>query len=317
MFRIASKNGLRAAAAPSTTRFAARATPRRYLTSASPVDKSRSWKSSVLRWGLAVGAVYWYNTTNVFAEEPAYIHRVPETEAEVQQLPTVDAIAAQRHERIAKQSKSTPTSPDSTNSERSALAEPSLETTHEPSNPESGSPEALEEEAGQQGAFNPETGEINWDCPCLGGMANGPCGEEFKTAFSCFVFSTEDPKGMDCIDKFKGMQECFRQYPDIYGAELDDDDSEGEDEFDVTGHPEGGQPEEVTASSSQPATSARDSAEKHVSDVNNEHTEDSALADVPAQNVRARHHEMPVADSVVPKKSYDASDAAPSSKSDH
>lgn len=32
----------------------------------------------------------------------------------------------------------------------------------------------LEEEAGQEGAFNPETGEINWDCPCLGGMAHGP-----------------------------------------------------------------------------------------------------------------------------------------------
>jgi mitochondrial intermembrane space import and assembly protein 40 len=64
-------------------------------------------------------------------------------------------------------------------------------------------PAQLEEEAGQQGAFNPETGEINWDCPCLGGMAHGPCGEEFKAAFSCFVFSQEDPKGMDCIDKFK------------------------------------------------------------------------------------------------------------------
>lgn len=66
-----------------------------------------------------------------------------------------------------------------------------------------GSPEALEEEAGQQGAFNPETGEINWDCPCLGGMADGPCGEEFKAAFSCFVYSTEEPKGMDCIEKFQ------------------------------------------------------------------------------------------------------------------
>jgi len=55
----------------------------------------------------------------------------------------------------------------------------------------------------QGGAFNPETGEINWDCPCLGGMAHGPCGEEFKAAFSCFVFSTEEPKGMECIDKFQ------------------------------------------------------------------------------------------------------------------
>jgi intermembrane space import and assembly protein 40 len=61
----------------------------------------------------------------------------------------------------------------------------------------------LEEEAGSEGAFNPETGEINWDCPCLGGMAHGPCGEEFKAAFSCFVYSKEEPKGMDCIDKFK------------------------------------------------------------------------------------------------------------------
>lgn len=66
-----------------------------------------------------------------------------------------------------------------------------------------GSPEELEAEAGQEGAFNPETGEINWDCPCLGGMANGPCGEEFKAAFSCFVYSTDEPKGVDCIDKFK------------------------------------------------------------------------------------------------------------------
>lgn len=64
-------------------------------------------------------------------------------------------------------------------------------------------PEQLEEEAGQQAAFNPETGEINWDCPCLGGMAHGPCGEEFKAAFSCFVYSEEEPKGIDCIEKFQ------------------------------------------------------------------------------------------------------------------
>lgn len=66
-----------------------------------------------------------------------------------------------------------------------------------------GDTEELEEEVDQQGAFNPETGEINWDCPCLGGMAHGPCGEEFKAAFSCFVYSKEEPKGMECIEKFK------------------------------------------------------------------------------------------------------------------
>jgi intermembrane space import and assembly protein 40 len=59
------------------------------------------------------------------------------------------------------------------------------------------------EDKGQQGAFNPETGEFNWDCSCLGGMAHGPCGEEFKSAFSCFMLSNDEPKGMNCIDHFK------------------------------------------------------------------------------------------------------------------
>lgn len=79
------------------------------------------------------------------------------------------------------------------------------------------------EEQPQQSAYNPETGEINWDCPCLGGMAHGPCGEEFKEAFSCFVYSEADPKGFDCIEKFKNMQNCFRKYPDVYSEEIRDD----------------------------------------------------------------------------------------------
>lgn len=63
-------------------------------------------------------------------------------------------------------------------------------------------------------------GSINWDCPCLGnnnreyrhyceylgGMANGPCGEAFKEAFSCFHYSTEEMKGQDCIPQFREMQ---------------------------------------------------------------------------------------------------------------
>lgn len=72
-------------------------------------------------------------------------------------------------------------------------------------------------DSSQAAAFNPETGEINWDCPCLGGMADGPCGEEFKQAFSCFVYSEAEPKGIDCVEKFRGMQDCFRKHPDIYG----------------------------------------------------------------------------------------------------
>lgn len=79
-------------------------------------------------------------------------------------------------------------------------------------------PTSLEES--QKEAFNPETGEINWDCPCLGPMVQPPCGEKFKAAFSCFVYSTEEPKGLDCIEQFREMQKCFQQYPEIYGEEL-------------------------------------------------------------------------------------------------
>ncbi|CEI87318.1 Putative Mitochondrial intermembrane space import and assembly protein 40 [Rhizopus microsporus] len=89
--------------------------------------------------------------------------------------------------------------------------------------------EKQEEADSQSAAFNPETGEINWDCPCLGGMAQGPCGEDFKAAFSCFVFSEAEPKGLDCVEKFKAMQDCFRRHPDVYGDEIDDDDEEEEE----------------------------------------------------------------------------------------
>jgi len=79
---------------------------------------------------------------------------------------------------------------------------------------------------GSGGAFNPETGEINWDCPCLGGMAHGPCGPEFREAFSCFVFSEQEPKGIDCVEKFKNMQNCFKEHPEIYADEIMDDEEE-------------------------------------------------------------------------------------------
>ena len=117
--------------------------------------------------------------------------RIPETERETEKLPTIESIAAQRRQRNAQVPSPSVTSDHTiTGDIGEADAAPS-------------SVEELEEEADQQGAFNPVTGEINWDCPCLGGMAHGPCGEEFKAAFSCFVYSTEEPKGMDCIEKFK------------------------------------------------------------------------------------------------------------------
>ncbi|OQE23078.1 hypothetical protein PENSTE_c009G10400 [Penicillium steckii] len=168
----------------------------RRLISTGPT-KSRSWKNTVVRLGLAGGAIYYYNTSSAFSKEPQFsILAKTQSDNSNQSSQTIDSITPKiREERAAKQNANV-------------------------------NPEQLEEEAGQQAAFNPETGEINWDCPCLGGMAHGPCGEEFKAAFSCFVYSEEEPKGIDCIEKFQGMQNCFRAHPDIYGAELEDEEAE-------------------------------------------------------------------------------------------
>lgn len=75
-------------------------------------------------------------------------------------------------------------------------------------------------------------GDINWNCPCLGGMATGPCGVEFREAFSCFHYSTEEVKGSDCYEAFKSMQQCTSRYPALYASKetaLDNIDDESED----------------------------------------------------------------------------------------
>ncbi|KAM9859271.1 mitochondrial intermembrane space import and assembly protein 40-B-like [Aulostomus maculatus] len=71
------------------------------------------------------------------------------------------------------------------------------------------------------------SGEINWNCPCLGGMASGPCGTEFKDAFSCFHYSEEEMKGSNCLEQFIAMQECLQRYPELYPQE-DETAAEGE-----------------------------------------------------------------------------------------
>ncbi|XP_069367708.1 mitochondrial intermembrane space import and assembly protein 40 [Paralichthys olivaceus] len=76
----------------------------------------------------------------------------------------------------------------------------------------------------EQGLILP-SGDINWNCPCLGGMASGPCGSQFKEAFSCFHYSTEEVKGSECIDNFRNMQECMQRYPELYPQEEDKESS--------------------------------------------------------------------------------------------
>ncbi|KAF1952313.1 hypothetical protein CC80DRAFT_495386 [Byssothecium circinans] len=249
MFRPAT----RSIARPSAVRAIPRATAaptRRFLSTAPPSQKSRSWKNLAARIGIAGAVIYYYNTTQVFAEEPRHVvKQLPETDEENEHLPTIEALAQQRQQRKAELEAAAAKEAAGAQQQDEGGAATSVA---------GGDVQGLEDEAGQQGAFNPETGEINWDCPCLGGMADGPCGEEFKAAFSCFVYSTEEPKGMDCIEKFKDMQTCFRKYPDVYGAELESDE---EDDVTADDIPADGAPLPDKTSAHVPETAATPATE--------------------------------------------------------
>lgn len=143
-----------------------------------------------------------------------------------------------------------------------------------------------------QAAFNPETGEINWDCPCLGGMAHGPCGEEFKEAFACFVYSETEPKGIDCIKKFEAMRTCFKQHPEHYKEELYEDDEVPSVETDASS--------EGTAAVTATVTDATSS--------NSEAKEVAPVTEsIPSEGPSHAHSELP---STAPAEGANASDVS-------
>lgn len=65
-------------------------------------------------------------------------------------------------------------------------------------------------------------GNINWTCPCLGGLPYGPCGFEFREFFGCLPQFQEngaaehEEKTKECFPKFAAMKECFSQFPKLY-----------------------------------------------------------------------------------------------------
>lgn len=310
MYRQALRSTPRAAGAALRTTVA-RSTPRRFA-STKPADKPRSWKGSALRWGLAGAAIYYYNTSPAFAEE-VVSRTVPEPPHFLESdIKTVDAVIEEKRQKtIIKTEEPTPV-PVAAGAPPTQPSEASPETVTEtiPASEapqyEPGSPEALEAEAGQQGAFNPETGEINWDCPCLGGMADGPCGEEFKTAFSCFVYSEEEPKGIECIEKFQGMQECFRKYPEIYGAELQDDEEVQNTEGSAPANADG---ESAPAPEKEAAPAEEKPIEKKAEKTADETPAEKKTESKPettTPNLKAAEEAVPAE---APKKFSDATDA--------
>nr|CAB3485197.1 unnamed protein product [Digitaria exilis]CAB3487714.1 unnamed protein product [Digitaria exilis] len=58
------------------------------------------------------------------------------------------------------------------------------------------------------------------ECPCVAELKNGPCGGAFVDAFSCFLRSTEEEKGSDCVKPFIALQDCIKANPEAFSKEI-------------------------------------------------------------------------------------------------
>eukprot|EP00092_Neocalanus_flemingeri_P024494 GFUD01026562.1.p1 GENE.GFUD01026562.1~~GFUD01026562.1.p1 ORF type:complete len:156 (+),score=42.38 GFUD01026562.1:45-512(+) len=106
-------------------------------------------------------------------------------------------------------------------------------------------------------------GDINWNCPCLGGMAVGPCGVDFREAFSCFHYSEADPKGSDCIEKFAEMQTCMQGYPELFEEKEKKYEDQGDDPKENTAESAATE-EPVKSSTEEPVESSTESEKSPV-----------------------------------------------------
>ncbi|KAL3338755.1 hypothetical protein AABB24_027728 [Solanum stoloniferum] len=69
------------------------------------------------------------------------------------------------------------------------------------------------------------------ECPCIAHLRAGPCGNQFSDAFLCFLKSTAEEKGSDCVGPFVALQSCIKANPNAFSKDvLDDDDVRKQDE---------------------------------------------------------------------------------------
>ncbi|KAL1341007.1 hypothetical protein HN51_027507 [Arachis hypogaea] len=65
------------------------------------------------------------------------------------------------------------------------------------------------------------------ECPCIADLRTGPCGFQFSEAFLCFLKSTAEEKGSDCVSPFVALQSCIKANPNAFSKDvLGEDESE-------------------------------------------------------------------------------------------
>ncbi|KAH7521278.1 hypothetical protein FEM48_Zijuj07G0016000 [Ziziphus jujuba var. spinosa] len=69
------------------------------------------------------------------------------------------------------------------------------------------------------------------ECPCIADLRSGPCGAQFSEAFLCFLKSTAEEKGSDCVNPFVALQNCSKANPDAFSKDvLEEDEVKNEQE---------------------------------------------------------------------------------------
>ncbi|OVA07418.1 hypothetical protein BVC80_8825g29 [Macleaya cordata] len=107
------------------------------------------------------------------------------------------------------------------------------------------SPTSLEDLIAEATAFGDDENEVSarnkvsldakaqkaLECPCVAELRSGPCGTQFSQAFVCFIKSTAEEKGSDCVHPFVALQNCIKANPNAFSKDvLDEDESKKEEE---------------------------------------------------------------------------------------
>ncbi|KAK9275247.1 hypothetical protein L1049_022509 [Liquidambar formosana] len=64
------------------------------------------------------------------------------------------------------------------------------------------------------------------ECPCIADLRSGPCGTQFSEAFLCFLKSTAEEKGSDCVHPFVALQNCIKVNPNAFSKDILDEDED-------------------------------------------------------------------------------------------
>lgn len=103
---------------------------------------------------------------------------------------------------------------------------------------ESNTPPSMESLLAEAAAFGNEDENLSMEakaqkaleCPCIQNLRSGPCGSQFSEAFLCFLKSTAEEKGSDCVIPFVALQKCIKTNPNAFPKDvLENDEVEREE----------------------------------------------------------------------------------------